>query len=60
MHGIRPAAVPGGAYDPQSWPAETASPYGALRHARSPLHHDGAPADWSRPPVRWGTDLPSW
>ncbi|MGW3246310.1 CoA transferase [Streptomyces sp. NPDC001070] len=63
MHGIRPgAAGPGGgeAYDAGQWLAETDSPYGRLVHARPPLGYRGAPADWTRPPGRWGTDPAVW
>ncbi|MEU9040392.1 MULTISPECIES: CoA transferase [unclassified Kitasatospora] len=64
LHGIeREAAVPGGTaepYDPSRWLAETDSAYGRLRHALPPIGYEGAPADWSRPPGRWGTDAPAW
>ncbi|MFF3014820.1 CoA transferase [Streptomyces sp. NPDC057939] len=62
MHGIRPTPARGDAdtYDPESWLTDTGSPYGPLRHALSPLHYDGAPANWSRASTRWGTDLPNW
>ncbi|GAT69376.1 carnitine dehydratase [Planomonospora sphaerica] len=60
LHGIRPVPVEGGAYDPRPWLAETASPYGALRHALPPVAYDGAPGTWSRPPTRWGGDRPVW
>lgn len=60
LHGIRPAPLEGDAYDPQPWLTETDSPYGSLRHALPPVHYDGAPRTWSRPPTRWGTDRPLW
>ncbi|GGL29980.1 CoA transferase [Planomonospora parontospora] len=60
LHGIRPAPAGGGTYDPRPWLAETASPYGALRHALPPVAYDGAPGTWSRPPTRWGGDPPAW
>ncbi|MFF1905568.1 CoA transferase [Kitasatospora sp. NPDC058218] len=63
QHGIAPAAPgPAGAEpdDPKHWLAETDSPYGRLRHALPPLAYEGGPADWSRPPGRWGTDAPAW
>lgn len=48
------AAVPGGG--PEPWLRETASGYGPLRHAVSPL----GGATWGRGPSRWGTDRPGW
>jgi crotonobetainyl-CoA:carnitine CoA-transferase CaiB-like acyl-CoA transferase len=60
VRGIRPTPVEGDAYDPQPWLADTASPYGSLRHALPPVHYDGAPRNWNRPPTQWGTDLPLW
>jgi hypothetical protein len=60
LHDIHPAPVEGDAYDPQPWLAETASPYGSLRHALPPVHYDGVPRNWNRPPTQWGTDLPLW
>ncbi|MFJ3792647.1 CoA transferase [Kitasatospora sp. NPDC090091] len=47
-------------YDPASWIVETDSPYGRLRHALPPVGYQGGPADWTRPPGRWGTDAPVW
>ncbi|MFD0272929.1 CoA transferase [Kitasatospora sp. NPDC127111] len=47
-------------YAPEHSLAETDSPYGRLRHALPPVTYAGAPADWSRPPGRWGTDEPVW
>ncbi|MFJ9455701.1 CoA transferase [Kitasatospora sp. NPDC101447] len=71
LHGIErevpsevPSETPGEApsepYDPSGWLAETDSAYGKLRHALPPIGYEGAPADWSRPPGRWGTDAPVW
>lgn len=62
LHDIDPAPARGGAGDhtAEPWLTETASPYGLLRHARSPLHVEGVPATWHRPPSRWGTDQPTW
>ncbi|MER7703615.1 CoA transferase [Kitasatospora sp. NPDC097605] len=65
LHGIAPTADPhlppnGEPYDPARWLTETDSPYGRLRHALSPVGYEGAPADWTRPPGRWGTDAPRW
>ena len=45
---------------PDRWLTTTGSPYGSLRHARSPLGVAGVPTRWSRPPSRWGTDEPRW
>ncbi|PGH46753.1 CoA transferase [Streptomyces sp. Ru87] len=62
LHGITPAPPPAGV-EPCSagpWLARTASPYGILRHALPPVHYQGAPANWARPPSRWGTDEPRW
>ncbi|WP_078588368.1 MULTISPECIES: CoA transferase [Streptomyces] len=47
-------------HDPSRWLAGTDSAYGRLRHALPPVGYEGAPADWSRPPGRWGTDAPVW
>ncbi|MET8539807.1 CoA transferase [Kitasatospora sp. NPDC004799] len=66
LHGIDPEAPqaapsePYAPYEPSRWLAETDSAYGRLRHALSPIGYEGAPADWSRPPGRWGTDEPVW
>ncbi|MFB6523452.1 CoA transferase [Streptomyces sp. NPDC056401] len=48
------AAEPG--YTPGPWLRETASGYGPLRYAASPL---GGRA-WDRGPSRWGTDRAAW
>ncbi|MFE9561446.1 CoA transferase [Streptomyces sp. NPDC006487] len=48
------AAVPG--YAPEPWLRETASGYGPLRYAASPLGGRG----WERGPSRWGTDRAAW
>ncbi|MFE3038264.1 CoA transferase [Streptomyces canus] len=48
-------------YDgPGPWLAETDSALGRLRYALSPVSFEGGPADWSRPPVPWGTDAARW
>ncbi len=66
LHGIAPTADPhvlpnDEPYDPARWLTETDAPdHGRLRYARSPIGYAGAPADWSRPPGRWGTDAPGW
>ncbi|MBG0816476.1 CoA transferase [Planomonospora sp. ID82291] len=60
LHGVPRAPAEDGSYDPRPWLAETASPYGALRHALPPVAYDGAPRTWSRPPGRWGGDPPAW
>ncbi|WP_329499394.1 CoA transferase [Kitasatospora herbaricolor] len=63
LHGIRrPAAAEGaaGPADPDPWLAERDSAIGRLRYALPPAGYEGGPADWSRPPGRWGTDAPVW
>ncbi|AZK97536.1 CoA transferase [Streptomyces tsukubensis] len=63
LHGIRPPLPEpprSPAPDPAPWLTTTASPYGTLRHALTPVHYEGAPRSWSRPPSRWGTDRPVW
>lgn len=65
LHGIEPGPeapreAPPEPYDPSRWLVETGSAYGRLRHALPPIGYEGAPADWSRPPGRWGTDEPVW
>ncbi|MFI9176211.1 CoA transferase [Streptomyces lincolnensis] len=42
------------------WLAETDSPLGRLRYARSPVSFAGGPADWARPPGLWGADEGRW
>ncbi|MFF2656097.1 CoA transferase [Kitasatospora sp. NPDC058032] len=65
LHGIAPTADPhrppnAEPYDPARWLTETDTSYGRLRHALPPIGYAGAPADWERPPGRWGTDEPLW
>ncbi|MCX5209844.1 CoA transferase [Kitasatospora sp. NBC_00240] len=69
LHGVHPAAEAAedtsaaraaGVGDPADRLAERDSPVGRLRYALSPVGYEGAPADWSRPPGRWGTDAPVW
>ncbi|MEU6998869.1 CoA transferase [Nonomuraea sp. NPDC046570] len=60
LHDLRPAPIEGGTYTPHPWLTKTASPYGLLDHALSPVNYDGAPRDWSHPPTQWGKDLPAW
>ncbi|WP_432037282.1 CoA transferase [Streptomyces cucumeris] len=61
LHGITPVTEDGPGHDPAPWLAETESPYGTLRYARSPLARPGGGGfNWSRPPSRWGTDAPVW
>ncbi|MFJ4096446.1 CoA transferase [Kitasatospora sp. NPDC089913] len=66
LEGIPPTADPHvlpneEPYDPARWITETdGSAHGRLRHACPPIGYAGAPADWSRPPGRWGTDAPVW
>jgi len=47
-------------HDPQRWLLERDTPVGRLVHARTPVSFAGGPADWSRPPTPWGSDLPVW
>ncbi|MEV5443838.1 CoA transferase [Streptomyces sp. NPDC052644] len=47
-------------YEPERWLRERDTPLGRLRHALSPVSYEGGPADWSRPPGRWGADAPRW
>ncbi|MYW66629.1 CoA transferase [Streptomyces sp. SID8379] len=65
--GLRPpsepdpaASAPDVTPDPRPWLAETDSPLGRLRYARSPVSFTGGPDDWHRPPGPWGTDVPEW
>ncbi|MEE1736570.1 CoA transferase [Streptomyces sp. BE147] len=60
LHGIVPAPLDGEAHAPQPWLSRTVSPYGMLDHALPPVHYDGAPRNWDRPPTEWGSDLPAW
>ncbi|MEV7129590.1 CoA transferase [Streptomyces sp. NPDC093260] len=53
--------VAGAPYDgPGPWLAETDSPIGRLRYARSPVAFTGGPAGWSRPPGPWGAEAARW
>ncbi|MFE9168688.1 CoA transferase [Streptomyces kebangsaanensis] len=55
------ATEEGSPYDgPAPWLTETGSRIGRLRYARSPLAFTDGPADWSRPPVPWGSDTARW
>ncbi|MFF3890254.1 CoA transferase [Streptomyces sp. NPDC001914] len=45
---------------PDFWLSERDSPLGRLVHALPPVSFAGGPADWSRPPGRWGTDTARW
>ncbi|MFG2883040.1 CoA transferase [Streptomyces sp. NPDC048297] len=59
--GIRSAPDTGAAYEgPDAWLTETDSRLGRLRHARPPVSFTGGPAGWTRPPVPWGSDAPTW
>ena len=62
LHGVRPLPEEPEAvrFDPELWLTETDSPYGRLQHALPPVHYAGAPADWRRPPARWGSEEPRW
>ncbi|MDQ0990136.1 CoA transferase [Streptomyces sp. V3I7] len=42
------------------WLAERDSALGRLRYALPPVSFTGAPVDWARPPVPWGTDASRW
>lgn len=46
--------------DAGPWLAERDSPLGRLRYARPPVTFEDGPADWARPPGRWGTDEARW
>ncbi|MFI9346317.1 CoA transferase [Streptomyces sp. NPDC052773] len=46
--------------DAGPWLAERDSPLGRLRYALPPVTFEGGPADWARPPGRWGTDEARW
>ncbi|MEU3630655.1 CoA transferase [Streptomyces fradiae] len=64
-HGTEPEAPragerPGRPYEPGAWLVERDAPLGRLRHALSPVSYEGGPADWARPPGRWGADEPRW
>ncbi|MFH8788181.1 CoA transferase [Streptomyces roseoverticillatus] len=50
----------GGAYAPDAWLTEADGPLGRVRYARPPVHVEGAPRDWARPPAGWGSDAPEW
>ncbi|MFD3354699.1 CoA transferase [Streptomyces fradiae] len=56
----RDAGRPGRPYEPGAWLVERDAPLGRLRHALSPVSYEGGPADWARPPGRWGADEPRW
>ncbi|ANS64314.1 hypothetical protein SLINC_2090 [Streptomyces lincolnensis] len=60
--GTEEAETAGGAsYDGAApWLAETDSPLGRLRYARSPVSFAGGPTDWTRPPGPWGADERRW
>ncbi|MEU8996040.1 CoA transferase [Streptomyces caniferus] len=58
--GPRPEMPGAGAYDPARHLGETDSTLGRLRHALPPVSFDGAPATWTTPPGRCGTDAPVW
>ncbi|MFJ9036597.1 CoA transferase [Streptomyces sp. NPDC102406] len=61
VHELPPEPVVSeGRLDPAPWLAETDSALGRLRYALPPVSFAGGPADWARPPGRWGTDAPVW
>ncbi|GGQ24545.1 CoA transferase [Streptomyces roseolilacinus] len=56
-----PAGEPAGPpYEAGPWLRERDTALGRLRHALSPVSYEGGPADWARPPGRWGADAPRW
>ncbi|WP_031072461.1 CoA transferase [Streptomyces sp. NRRL S-118] len=62
VHGLTrgPADDAAGFPGPDRWLTERETPMGRLRYALPPVAYDGAPADWARPPGRWGADRPEW
>ncbi|MEV6670695.1 CoA transferase [Streptomyces sp. NPDC051162] len=58
--GPRDTGEPGVEYEAGEWLREADGPSGRVRYASSPVRFDGGPADWPRPPGRWGTDEPKW
>ncbi|MCO4694810.1 CoA transferase [Streptomyces sp. RO-S4] len=56
----RVGPVDDGELSPTPWLAERDSPLGRLRHVLPPLHFEGAPRDWPRPPTGWATDPARW
>jgi crotonobetainyl-CoA:carnitine CoA-transferase CaiB-like acyl-CoA transferase len=59
--GMLPDPAAGEPYDrPDAWLSERDSPLGRLGHAPPPISFAGGPADWSRPPGRWGADTARW
>ncbi|MGY0023029.1 CoA transferase [Streptomyces sp. YJ-C3] len=48
------------ARDPAAWLSTADGPTGRLRYALPPLSFAGGPADWARPPGRWGADAAAW
>ncbi|WFB82774.1 MULTISPECIES: CoA transferase [Streptomyces] len=60
LHDIHPTPGGGGVHAPRPWLTTTATRHGLLDHALPPVHYDGAPRNWARPPTGWGTDLPVW
>lgn len=47
-------------YDAERWLTEKDAPMGRLRHALPAVGYEGGPADWARPPGKWGADAPTW
>ncbi|MEW2132458.1 CoA transferase [Streptomyces sp. NPDC005435] len=47
-------------YEEGVWLAERDSPLGKLRYARPPVSFTGGPADWTAPPVPWGSSAATW
>lgn len=60
VRGVTSTPVSAGDADPEPWLAEADSDYGRLKYALPPVHYEGAPRTWARPPTRWGSDLPRW
>ncbi|MFI6108731.1 CoA transferase [Streptomyces sp. NPDC051310] len=62
VHGLTrgPADDAAGSPGPDRWLTERDTPMGRLRYALPPVAYDGAPADWARPPGRWGADRAEW
>ncbi|MFJ8583060.1 CoA transferase [Streptomyces sp. NPDC093595] len=62
VHGLArgPADDAAGSPGPDRWLTERDTPMGRLRYALPPVAYDGAPADWARPPGRWGADRAEW
>ncbi|MCF3960697.1 CoA transferase [Streptomyces fuscigenes] len=60
LHGIAPDPLPGPAYVADQYVTEPPAPGTGVRHALSPVHYDGSPADWNHLATPWGSDTPNW